>query len=62
MPFYLQLIKMFDGGKIKNYIKSTVIWDKDKTLGHPFIMYYNANGDTSNNTPNGDGSKGSVWL
>jgi predicted GH43/DUF377 family glycosyl hydrolase len=31
--------------------KSTIIWDKNKTLGHPFVMYYNANGDTSNNTP-----------
>lgn len=35
----------------KKLFKSTVIWDKEKTLGHPFIMYYNANGDTSNNTP-----------
>jgi predicted GH43/DUF377 family glycosyl hydrolase len=35
----------------KKLYKSTIIWDKDKTLGHPFIMYYNANGDTSNNTP-----------
>ena len=24
--------------------KSTVIWDKAKTLGHPFVMYYNAKG------------------
>lgn len=24
--------------------KSTVIWDKKKTLGHPFVMYYNAKG------------------
>jgi hypothetical protein len=31
--------------------KSSIIWDKSKTLGHPFVMYYNANGDTSNNTP-----------
>ncbi|CAN5813534.1 hypothetical protein BH11BAC3_BH11BAC3_32740 [soil metagenome] len=31
--------------------KSSVIWDKANTLGHPFVMYYNANGDTSNNTP-----------
>ena len=22
--------------------KSNVIWDKEKTLGHPFVMYYNA--------------------
>jgi predicted GH43/DUF377 family glycosyl hydrolase len=28
--------------------KETVIWDKKKTLGHPFIMYYNANGDSVN--------------
>ena len=35
----------------KKLYKSSVIWDKDKTLGHPFVMYYNANGDTSNNTP-----------
>jgi predicted GH43/DUF377 family glycosyl hydrolase len=35
----------------KKLFKSTIIWDKAKTLGHPFVMYYNANGDTSNNTP-----------
>jgi len=35
----------------KKLYKSTIIWDKQKTLGHPFVMYYNANGDTSNNTP-----------
>jgi predicted GH43/DUF377 family glycosyl hydrolase len=35
----------------KKLFKSTIIWDKDKTLGKPFVMYYNANGDTSNNTP-----------
>ena len=35
----------------KKLFKSTIIWDKQKTLGHPFVMYYNANGDTSNNTP-----------
>jgi len=35
----------------KKLFKSTIIWDKNKTLGHPFVMYYNANGDTSNNTP-----------
>jgi len=26
--------------------KETVIWDKSKLTGHPFIMYYNANGDS----------------
>jgi len=29
--------------------KSTVIWDKAKTTGYPFVMYYNANGDSANN-------------
>jgi predicted GH43/DUF377 family glycosyl hydrolase len=31
--------------------KSTVIRDKGKTLGSEFIMYYNANGDSSGNKP-----------
>lgn len=31
----------------KKQFKSTVIWDKKKTTGYPFIMYYNANGDTA---------------
>ncbi len=35
----------------KKLFKSTVIWDKKKTTGYPFVMYYNANGDTSNDTP-----------
>jgi hypothetical protein len=35
----------------KKLYKSSIIWDKQKTLGHQFVMYYNANGDTSNNTP-----------
>lgn len=35
----------------KKLFKSSVIWDKNKTTGYPFVMYYNANGDTSNNTP-----------
>lgn len=30
--------------------KSTVIWDKKKTLGYPFVMYYNARGSDK---PNG---------
>lgn len=30
--------------------KSTVIWDKEKHTGHPFIMYYNANGDSLSKT------------
>ncbi len=31
--------------------KSTVIRDRSKTLGSEFIMYYNANGDSSGNKP-----------
>lgn len=31
----------------KKLFKSTVIWDEQKTIGYPFIMYYNANGDTA---------------
>lgn len=26
--------------------KSNIIWDKDETLGYPFVMYYNARGDS----------------
>jgi predicted GH43/DUF377 family glycosyl hydrolase len=28
--------------------KSTVIWDKEKHTGYPFVMYFNANGDSVN--------------
>lgn len=28
----------------KTLYKSTVIWDKSRRLGHPFVMYYNAKG------------------
>lgn len=35
----------------KKLYKSSIIWDKNRTTGYPFVMYYNANGDTSNNTP-----------
>lgn len=31
----------------KKQFKSTVMWDKQKTTGYPFVMYYNANGDTA---------------
>lgn len=31
----------------KKLFKSTIIWDKDKTTGSPFVMFYNANGDTT---------------
>ncbi len=30
----------------KTIYKSSVIWDKSQTLGHPFVMYYNAKGDS----------------
>lgn len=30
--------------------KNSVIWDKDRTLGHPFVMYYNAKGDSISKT------------
>ena len=33
----------------KKIFKSTVIWDKDKITGYPFVMYYNANGDSNLN-------------
>lgn len=32
----------------KKLFKSSIIWDKEETIGYPFVMYYNANGDTSN--------------
>lgn len=28
--------------------KSTIIWDKNKITGYPFVMFYNANGDSVN--------------
>lgn len=31
----------------KKIFKSTVIWDQQNTVGYPFVMYFNANGDTS---------------
>lgn len=33
----------------KKQYKNAVIWDKQKTTGHPFVMYYNANGDSAKN-------------
>ncbi|MDF2190435.1 glycosylase [Paraflavitalea sp. CAU 1676] len=33
----------------KKQFKSTVIWDKEKKTGYPFVMYYNANGDSAVN-------------
>ncbi|HWJ30372.1 MAG TPA: hypothetical protein VNS32_27815 [Flavisolibacter sp.] len=33
----------------KKQFKSTVIWDKNKVTGYPFVMYFNANGDSAAN-------------
>ena len=33
----------------KKQFKSTVISDKEKQTGYPFVMYYNANGDSAKN-------------
>lgn len=33
----------------KKQFKSTVIWDQQQTTGYPFVMYYNANGDSAAN-------------
>ncbi|MES2648190.1 MAG: glycosylase [Bacteroidota bacterium] len=33
----------------KKQFKSTIIQDKDLVTGHPFVMYYNANGDSAIN-------------
>jgi predicted GH43/DUF377 family glycosyl hydrolase len=35
----------------KTIYKSAVIWDKSKITGHPFVMYYNAKGDSVNPNP-----------
>ena len=39
-------VRWFETRKI---FKSSVVWDKQKTTGYPFVMYYNANGDTAKN-------------
>lgn len=33
----------------RKQFKSTVIWDKQKSTGYSFLMYYNANGDSAAN-------------
>jgi predicted GH43/DUF377 family glycosyl hydrolase len=33
----------------RKQFKSTVIWDKQRLTGYPFVMYYNANGDSAAN-------------
>lgn len=35
----------------RKLFKSSIIWDKTNTTGYPFVMYYNANGDSSGNKP-----------
>ena len=35
----------------RKLFKSSIIWDEKKTTGYPFVMYYNANGDSSGNKP-----------
>lgn len=35
----------------KTIYKSSVIWDKSLTVGHPFVMYYNAKGDSLKSNP-----------
>ncbi len=37
--------RWYDNGTM---FKSSVIWDKLKNTGHPFVMYYNARGDSVN--------------
>lgn len=32
----------------KKEYKSSIVWDKKQSLGAPFVMFYNANGDSSN--------------
>lgn len=32
--------------------KSTIIWDKQNLTGYPFVMYYNASGDSGSTTKN----------
>lgn len=39
-------VRWWDNRKL---FKSTVIWDRSKTTGYPFVMYYNANGDSAAN-------------
>lgn len=33
----------------KKHFKSHVIWDRSEKTGYPFVMYYNANGDSAAN-------------
>jgi predicted GH43/DUF377 family glycosyl hydrolase len=33
----------------RKLFKSSIIWDKQKNTGYPFVMYYNANGDSAKN-------------
>jgi predicted GH43/DUF377 family glycosyl hydrolase len=33
----------------RKLFKSSVVWDKSRATGYPFVMYYNANGDSAKN-------------
>ena len=46
-PIFTSLDKDVRWWENKKLFKSTIIWDKKKTTGYPFVMYYNANGDTA---------------
>lgn len=37
-------VRWWENGKL---FKSSVIWDRKKITGYPFVMYYNASGDTT---------------
>ena len=46
-PIFTSLDKDARWWENKKQFKSTVIYDQKKTTGYPFVMYYNANGDTA---------------
>jgi hypothetical protein len=45
----------------RKLFKSTVIQDPQKHLGHEFVMYYNANGDSAVNNKRLVGMSALVW-
>ena len=46
----------------KKQFKSTVIYDQSKTTGYPFVMFYNANGDTAKDNKKTGGMNELAWL
>ena len=46
-PIFTSVDKDVRWWENKKQYKSTVIYDPKKTTGYPFVMYYNANGDTA---------------